>query len=432
MPNYSDLIKECTNKMVTLNDKAVAEKRDLSEEEQVVFNALEKDIEKYKACVTREQKIQSIQNDLNTSVTSTPRVDVGKTRDKFHSFGDMLLAVKNFYSPNGKLDHRLSPERFTDAASGGMNVTVSSDGGFMVGAENEQMLMDELNRQAQIFPLVRKIPVAENRSGTSLPALAETSRADGYRFGGVLAYWSNEASTATATKPKLREIDIKLSKLLAFCYLTEELMSDARTLESFIRSAYAEEMAFKLDDAIINGDGKGIPLGIMNSPALISVTKEPGQPADSIVYENIQEMWSRLRPRSKGRSVWLVNSECEPELFSMTLKVGTGGIPVYLPPSTGVSGQMYGTLFGRPVITVEQCPKLGDAGDILLIDPTDYIMIDKGGLATDSSIHVQFLYDESCMRFRYRANGLPYSNSAIASYKNSSFTTSPYVCIEAR
>jgi len=430
--NFAEMIRDCLNKMNKLIETAKTEKRDLSDEEQKVFNDYEKEIENYKAAAAREEKINQIKNDLATPATPSnqPRIDVKDDKNKFGNFGEMLVAVKNFYSPNGRFDNRLMPERIQDVATG-MSVTVSSDGGFMVGAENESMLMTEIMEQSQVYPRITKLPVAENRNGTTLPALAETSRADGSRFGGVLAYWTPEAGTATTTKPKIREIDIKLSKLLAFCYMTDELMADARTLEAFVRKAYGAEMAYKLDDAIINGDGKGIPLGILNSASLISVTKEAGQAADTVVYENIIKMWSRLRARSKPRSVWLINQEVEPELFSMTMTVGAGGVPVYM-PAGGISGAPHGTLFGRPVITIEQCPKLGDVGDVILADLSDYIGIDKGGLATDSSIHVQFAYDESCFRFRYRFNGLPYSNSALTSAKNSSFTTSPYITIAAR
>jgi HK97 family phage major capsid protein len=112
----------------------------------------------------------------------------------------------------------------------------------------------------------------------------------------------------------------------------------------------------------------------------------------------------------------------------MAQTVGTGGVPVFL-PAGGASGSPYMTLLGRPVVPVEQLPKLGDAGDILLADMSDYIGIDKGGLESDTSIHLQFLYDEQVFRFRYRFNGCPYTNSPVTTYKNASSTISPYVAL---
>ena len=40
----------------------------------------------------------------------------------------------------------------------------------------------------------------------------------------------------------------------------------------------------------------------------------------------------------------------------------------------------YGTLFGRPVIPMDSCSVLGEAGDIILADPTSYIFADKGSV----------------------------------------------------
>jgi HK97 family phage major capsid protein len=115
----------------------------------------------------------------------------------------------------------------------------------------------------------------------------------------------------------------------------------------------------------------------------------------------------------------------------MYFAIGTAGVPVYM-PAGGVSGSQYSTMFGRPVIPIEQCSKLGDAGDIILTDLSAYIGTDKGGTQVDSSIHVQFLYDEQVFRFRYRFNGAPYYNSPVASYKNSLTTYSPYIVLANR
>jgi HK97 family phage major capsid protein len=101
-------------------------------------------------------------------------------------------------------------------------------------------------------------------------------------------------------------------------------------------------------------------------------------------------------------------------------------------PANGVTGLPYGTLFGRPVIPCEQCKALGTVGDILLVDPKDYIGIEKGRITSDSSIHVQFLYDEQLLRFRYRFNGAPYTQNKVASYAKSTWYMSPYVALATR
>ena len=208
------------------------------------------------------------------------------------------------------------------------------------------------------------------------------------------------------------------------------LLTDAVALGSVIQQAFAEEFAFVIDDAIIRGSGNGQPLGILNSGAFVSVTKETNQVADTIYFENIIKMWNRLWSRSRPNAAWYVHQDTLPQLQTMAQVVGVGGVPVYLPAS-GAAGAPYSTLMGRPVIEIEQADTVGDQGDIMLLDLSQYLMIDKGGLEAAQSIHVRFLYGENTFRFILRTDGQPIWNSPLTLF-NSSTTVSPFVLLDAR
>jgi len=178
-----------------------------------------------------------------------------------------------------------------------------------------------------------------------------------------------------------------------------------------------------LDDAIINGSGVGRPLGILNAGCLVSQAIEAGQAADTVVFENIVKMWSRIFAGSQPNSVWLINQNVFPQLATMSLSVGTGGAPVWL-PAGGASGSPYSSLMGRPVMPIEQCASIGDLGDIILADfGGGYILATKGGVQSDMSIHVRFVYDESVFRFVVRVDGQPVRASALTPYKGGSSWT---------
>ena len=279
----------------------------------------------------------------------------------------------------------------------------------------------------------RRIPISARANSIKIPGIDETSRAS-TRYGGILGYWEDEAALKTASKPKFRKIELNLKKLIGLCYATDELLDDATALEGVIRDGFTSEFGFLLDDAIINGTGAGQPLGILNAGCLVSVAKETGQDADTVVTENVIKMYSRLFASSRPNGVWLINQNVEPQLFTMSLAVGTGGIPVYM-PAGGLSGQPYATLFGRPVIAIEQAATLGDVGDIIFADLANgYILAEKGGIQSDMSIHVRFLYDESVFRFVMRLDGQPVRASALAPYKGSSTndTQSHFIALAAR
>jgi HK97 family phage major capsid protein len=114
----------------------------------------------------------------------------------------------------------------------------------------------------------------------------------------------------------------------------------------------------------------------------------------------------------------------------MSMSVGTGGVPVYM-PAGGISNAPYGTLFGRPVLAIEQAATIGDLGDILLADMNGYVLAEKGGIASDMSIHVRFEYDESVFRFVLRVDGQPVRASALTPYKGSA-NLSHFVGLAAR
>jgi HK97 family phage major capsid protein len=171
-------------------------------------------------------------------------------------------------------------------------------------------------------------------------------------------------------------------------------------------------------------------MGILNSNAYVSVAKETGQAADTVVWQNVNKMWARLWARSRNSAVWFIHQDVLPQLGAMTMPVGVGGVPVYL-PATGVAGAPYSTLYGRPVLEIEQADTVGDQGDIMLLDLSQYLMIDKGGLEAAQSIHVRFIYGENTFRFMLRTDGQPIWNSPLTLF-NSTTTVAPFVLLDAR
>jgi HK97 family phage major capsid protein len=277
----------------------------------------------------------------------------------------------------------------------------------------------------------RRVQISGNANSMKLNGVDETSRAS-TRYGGIVGYWEEEAAEKTASKPKFRKIELNLKKLIGLCYATDELLQDAAALEGVIRAGFTSEFGFLLDDAILNGTGAGQPLGILNSGCLVSVAAETGQKAATIVAENVIKMYSRIFAQSRPNAVWLINQNIEPQLFTMSLSVGTGGIPIYM-PAGGLSGAPYGTLFGRPVIPIEQAATLGTVGDIVFADMNGYILAEKGGIQSDMSIHVRFVYDESVFRFVLRVDGQPVRASALTPYKGGSTATqSHFIALATR
>ena len=411
---------------VAILTKAEKEDRFLSDEENKEIKRMESEIASWDESIKRAESIgtitQSTEKVLFEDRNDEPEIKpTPKTEDKgFRNLGEQLMAVYRSASPGGRIDERLS----TRAASG-LNESNPSDGGFLVQQDFVSTLLKRTYETGILASKVKKIPISGNANGLKINSVDEESRANGSRWGGVQTYWESEADQMSSSKPKFRQMELSLKKLTGLCYATDELLQDAAALESVIKEAFAEEFGFKIDDSILNGNGGGQPLGILNSSALVTVAKEANQ-TDKITVENLIKMWNRLWSRSRANSVWYINQEMESYLYTLKL----GDKPVYI-PAGGLSEKPYGTLFGRPVVPLEQCNAAGEAGDIILADIGQYLHIDKGGINQASSIHVRFLYDENVFRFIYRVDGQPIWSKPLTPYKGSA-TVSPFVALAKR
>ena len=423
---FEQLLRAKLTEQQVILDTALTEQRPLNAEETGKLQTLQAEVKSLEDTIKAAKDLEEAQAKLNNPVNKPITIIPGGITKDFGSFGEQMKAVYAAGKPEnaGRVDQRLF-----NAASG-LNEGVPSDGGFLIQQDFSAQIFERVYSTGQILNRVGVLPIGPGKNGIKTPGVDETSRADGSRWGGIRGYWEGEADQMTGSKPKFNLIEQNLKKLTALVYVTDDLLEDTVALEAWLMSRVPLELNFKTEDAIINGSGAGQPLGIMNAGCLVTVSKEVGQAADSIVFENVSKMWSRCWAPSRQNAVWLINQDCEPQLNGMSIAVGTGGVPVYL-PAGGLSQSPYSTLFGRPVIPVEYCDTVGDLGDIVLSDFSQYQAIDKGAVKTATSIHVRFDYNETAFRFVYRFDGQPAWKSALTP-KNSANDLSPFVALAAR
>ena len=345
----------------------------------------------------------------------------------YESFGQQLIDVIA-----AEVDHQVAPRlnKLNEmAAASGLNTGVAADGGYLVQQDFSSSMLQQTWETGQFLGKVNRLPVSANSNGTKIPAIDETSRANGSRYGGLQVYWLEEAGTPTATKPKVRQLELNLRKVVGLCYVTEEMLADAPLLSAYVQARLPEELTFTVEDACFSGNGAGKPLGFLNSPALLTVGIEAGQTIANGAFkiENAAKMFAALAPRSVQKAAWYINSSLLP--YMVTMKVGD--TPVFMSPGNGATQAPFGTLFGRPIFPVEYCSAVGTPGDVILADPSAYSFIDKGGIKAESSIHVRFLQGETAFRFMYRCDGQS-EWAAKLTAKDGSTQFSPFVVLDTR
>jgi HK97 family phage major capsid protein len=225
-----------------------------------------------------------------------------------------------------------------------------------------------------------------------------------------------------------------LHDLMGLCSVNRNLIQDSPvSIGAILQSGFASGLNAILNDAVIRGTGAGQPLGILNSPALITVDKEDGQVAGTILPENLAKMFARIY-RGSGASIkWLINQDCFPQLYLMSVAAGTGGGPIWI-PGNSMAGRPNDTLLGYPVEYFDHCSTLGSLGDVILVNLSQYWLGTKAGMDSprfESSIHLYFDYNKEAFAWNYRADGRSPWPKAFEP-PQSAQTRSPFVTLAAR
>jgi HK97 family phage major capsid protein len=354
------------------------------------------------------------QSDRLPQTEIKPKVD----NDGFEKMADFFTAAWGETISRKGVDARLKA----------LNESSGDQGGFLV----PEQFRAELLRLALEASVVRGRATVIPMGGQTIrmPTVRDTSHSSTV-YGGISGQWVAEAGSVSGTtnEPTFGQVALTAKKLTGYTRVSNELMADsAIALEAALRTMFSEGIAYFEDDAFIAGSGAGQPVGVLNAAALVSVAKETGQAATTVVWENIIKMFSRMHPASLGRAVWYCNPDILPQLATMSLTVGTGGAPVWL--ANGVNGAPP-TLLGRPIIYTEKAETLGTAGDIVFSDFSKYLIGDRQALEITSSMHDRFTNDQTTWRFIHRVDGRPWIDSAITP-RNGSNTLSPFVALATR
>jgi len=416
-----------------IQNAADAEERELSDEESEKIDAILADYKATEKDITRREKMQANTDALNAGtgrvttpndvVAAAPGADTAEPRrvyrqpidhavtgrNGFNNFGDfaqMVMAGTHPTAPN------VDPRLILNAPTTYGNEGVGADGGFTIPPAFRNEIMQLVEGEDELMSMTEQLNTAGN--SMTFPKDETTPWQDS---GGIQCNWDGEASQLSQSKPALGENTLKLKKLTTLVPITEEMAEDSATIESYLRGKVPQKMAFKINDAILNGTGAGMPLGIMNSGALLSIAKESGQVADTVVFENIVNMWARMYAPSRRTAIWLNNQDIEPQLDTMAFPTAATAVPMYMPPG-GLADTPYGRMKGRPVMATQAAQTLGDKGDIMLVDLSRYMTIMKSmGIKSDVSIHLWFDYDVAAFKFTMRLDGQPNYSAPINPWK---------------
>ena len=356
----------------------------------------------------------------------------------FTGLGDYLNALRETalaLHEGGRGTHRMDPRLGPWGAAGAGGEGVPTEGAALAQLYYSGALLERSWGGGLILSRCQEQGVGDGFDGVTLYAVDDASRAQGKRYGGIQVYWRESVKAPTTpTRPKLLKQELRVKPLSGYMRLPEETMRDAVALGEFALRVFPEEFRYAQEDAAVRGDGQGMPLGILEAPCLVVVAKKGGQAADSFVAENAIAMEGRFWPRNMASAGYYVNRGVLPQLRTMYLPTGASSGQLVYMPANGLSQTPYGTLGAYQVDVVEQCSKLGDKGDVVLADWSEYLLVRKrSGVAFAASAHIYFDTWEMAFRWEVWVNGQPIPSAPITpAHANAGETYSPFVVVADR
>ena len=215
----------------------------LSAEDAAAYEKMEADVVEMKKAIDRLERQAAIDRELDkpTSKPITNQPENAKPAGGFRATDeykqDMLTAMRT---------------RFRNI-SNVLQEGNDQQGGYLVPVEYDNRLIDVLNEENIMRSLATKITT----SGEHKINIAATKPA---------AAWIEEGGALTFGDATFDQIMMDAYKLHVAIKVTEELLYDAAfNLEGYIIDQFGKALANAEEDAFLNGDGKGKPMGVFDT-----------------------------------------------------------------------------------------------------------------------------------------------------------------------
>ena len=413
----------------------------MSAEEIAEYDDLESEYDAVKVEISAKQKAEQESQARAAKFASrqpvtTPRrarTELATPRIEVVAEGFESDPKKGFTGPREFMESVISAGRGMNVDQRLRHLAVGSDeargnsdpaGGFLVPEGFSPDVLKITPEDDPIGGLTTKMPM--ERPIVKIPSRADKNHSSSVS-GGLTVTRRPETVAATASQMALEQVTLEAHGLFGLSYATEELLVDSPTsFAAILAAGFSDQFTAHLINERLNGTGVGEFQGVIGAACTVSVSKETGQTAATIVKENIDKMAARCYGFSKA--VWCANHNTRPQLASLVQAIGAAGnsVPYFtFDPATG-----RGFLLGRPIYFTEFCKTLGTVGDIVLGNWSEYLEGVYQPMQSAESIHVRFVNHERAFKFWTRNAGVPWWKSALTPTNGD--TLSPFVTLATR
>lgn len=287
-----------------------------------------------------------------------------------------------------------------------------------------------------ITPRCTRIPMGA--SVVKIPARVDKNHATSVT-GGTRVYRTKETATVTATKDTFEMVSLEANEIVGESFATKQLMRDSPiSIPALIEASMGAANVDKRIDELLNGNGQGMPLGVLNAAnlALLSVDRRPNQ-SDATIISGRDVIHMASRVWGYQDAIWIANHDAFETLNTLVIESpNAAGIIKLFTPVEGGAGVM-GMLWGRPLYFTEYAPGIasGDGTDISewddgLLSCINFKEVMYGERFTEfnRSVHVRFREREEVFQFVTENDARPWWKTYLTPKKGIT-TRSPFVTL---
>ncbi len=324
--------------------------------------------------------------------------------------------------------------RFNHVTKAALAESSGSTGGYTVPPDFKKELLTIAGEDDFFEPRARVLPMASLEM--EFPVLdITTNQGTGITpyAGGVVGYWTPEATQLSESEPAFRMSKLVANALTIYAVASNQMLQDNGIgLDAWLTQIFSWAITWFKTYAFLQGIGAGnqMPLGIIKAPATYVQNRTSPM---AFKLSDAAAMFSHLNWRSWGSSCWIMHQSVLPQLIQMFANGSSGDRLVWLSPlgsaTEGGAVAKFPMVFlnGLPIYFTEKVPVLGTKGDVLLADLSQYIIGNRLDIQIDVSPHVLFKYNQMAWRVVLRTDGKPWLNSVITDAAG--WVNSPFVCL---
>ena len=287
-----------------------------------------------------------------------------------------------------------------------------------------------------ITPRCTRIPMGA--STVKIPARVDKNHSTSVT-GGTRVYRTKETATVQKTKDTFEMVSLEASEIVGEAAATKQLMRDSPiSIPALIEASMGAANVDKRIDELLNGNGQGMPLGVLNAAnlALIQVDRVTNQ-RDNVIVSGMDVIKMAKRVWGYQNAIWIANHDLFEVLNTLVIESpNAAGIIKLFSPVEGASGVM-GTLWGRPLYFTEYANGISssDGSDIshwsdnfLSCINFSEVMYGERYTEFNRSVHVRFSEREEVFQFVTENDARPWWKTYLTPKKGIT-TRSPFVTL---